>query len=83
MAFNIKDEAVVAEARRLAASTGESMTEAIGRAITERSARLVDDRAERRARVMMLLDRCGALLKDQPSIDHDALLYDPETGLPR
>ena len=83
MAFNIKDEAIVEQARRLAARTGESMTEAIGRAIAERSERLADDRAERRARVMKLLDRCGERLAGLPPVDHAALLYDPQTGLPR
>lgn len=83
MAFNIKDEATVERARRIAARTGETMGEAIATAVAEREARLADDRTERRARIMKLLDRCGERLKDKPSIDHDALLYDPATGLPR
>lgn len=83
MAFNIKDEAIVEQARQLASRTGESMTEAIGRAIAERSERISDDREIRRAQVMRLLDRCAERLKDKPLIDHDELLYDADTGLPK
>lgn len=83
MAFNIKDEQTVERARRIAARTGESITEAIATAVAEREARLTEDHAGRRDRILQLLDRCGARLKDVQRIDHDALLYDPETGLPR
>jgi antitoxin VapB len=83
MAFNIKDEATVERARRIAARTGETMSEAIATAVAERDQRLSDDRDERRARVMKLIERCGERLAGRPPIDHDALLYDPKTGLPR
>ena len=83
MAFNIKDEQVVEEVRRLAARTGESMTEAIARSVRERTERLGDERAARRARVMRLIEQGREILGDEPLPDHGELLYDPETGLPR
>jgi antitoxin VapB len=82
MAFNIKDEATVERARRIAARTGETMSEAIATAVAEREARLEREDDARRDRVMRIIERCAAHgAADIP--DHGEFLYDSETGLPR
>jgi|CXWL01.1.fsa_nt_gi hypothetical protein len=82
MGLNIKNPALEAEIRALAAETGEGLTEAIANAVAERRARVVKARGRR--------NRRGALAKIVASIKlpaefrssaHDDL-YD-ETGLPR
>ena len=83
MAFNIKDEDLVDEVRRLASRTGESMSEAIARSVRERTARIERDDAAKRERVMTVVRRCQARVAGKPVPDIDSLLYDPKTGLPR
>lgn len=82
MGLNIKNPALEAEIRALAAETGEGLTEAIANAVAERRARVVKARGRR--------DRRAALAKIVASINlpaelrrsaHDDL-YD-EAGLPR
>ena len=81
--LTIKDEEVHRLARRLAALTGESVTEAVRAALKERIAR-ERRRQGAKARAEELLEigrRCAAGLK-APATDHADLLYD-ERGLPR
>lgn len=83
MAFNIKDEELVEEVRRLANRTGESMSEAIARSVRERAARIERDDDARRARVMRVVRRCQARAAGKTAPDIDSMLYDAKTGLPR
>lgn len=85
MTLSIKDPEADALARRLAEQTGESLTEAVKRALQERL-----DRESTRQAALPLAERllgigrhCAAHLP-QPgdSGDHATLLYD-ERGLPR
>ena len=83
MPISIKDLETDELVRRLAKETGESLTEAIRRAVRERLERELkrgDDLAER---LLEIGRRCAATL-DAPydSADHAELLYD-EQGLPR
>lgn len=84
MALNIKNE----EAHRLAAQlsklTGESMSEAVTKAVREKIDRI---KAERRGdlaeRLMEIGRQCAGRMKEPfKSIDHADLLYD-EKGLPK
>ena len=86
--LNIKDEAVIADARELAALLGTTATGAVREAVRERLAR--ERRAREAARrrkqeaIMAIVERTAPLLAGpDENFDHDRLLYDPETGLPR
>lgn len=82
MAFNIKDEATVDRARRIASRTGETISDAIATALAEREARLERQDEARLERVRRLIARCAA--HGAAAIpDHGEFLYDHETGLPR
>jgi antitoxin VapB len=84
MSLNIKNKEAHRLAQQLAKLTGESMAEAVTKAVRERLERA------RRERGVKLSDRlleigkdCAAHLKEPfRSIDHGHLLYD-EKGLPR
>jgi antitoxin VapB len=84
MSLNIKNKEAHRLAQQLAKLTGESMAEAVTKAVRERLERA------RRERGVALSDRlleigndCAAHLKEPfRSIDHGNLLYD-EKGLPR
>jgi antitoxin VapB len=84
MSLNIKNPETHALARKLAALTGESVTEAVTVAVQERLRRL------QRKEGMSLSEQLLAIGKDcadhlsEPyrSIDHGELLYD-ERGLPK
>lgn len=84
MSLNIKREQTYRLAQELAQLTGESVTEAVTRAVQERLDR------KRRHRGASLADQLVAIGEDcathlrEPyrSIDHAELLYD-ERGLPR
>ena len=84
MSLNIKNKEAHRLAQQLAKLTGESMAEAVTKAVRERLERA------RRERGVALSDRllaigkdCAAHLKEPfRSIDHGHLLYD-EKGLPR
>jgi antitoxin VapB len=84
MSLNIKNKEAHRLAQQLAKLTGESMAEAVTKAVRERLERA------RRERGVKLSDRlleigkdCAAHLKEPfRSIDHGHLLYD-EKGLPQ
>ncbi len=83
MGMNIKSEDTHRRAKELARITGETIAEAVDRAVTERLERL-RRRRNRKAvaeRLLKLGDHCSRL----PVIDNraaDEMLYD-ERGLPR
>jgi len=82
MALNIKDPEADRVVRRLAAVTGESITEAVTRAAEERLARLGHQRRDDLLiEIASIAERCGAL----PELDHrsaeDIVGYD-EHGIP-
>ena len=83
MALNIKDPATDALARELAAATGESITEAIRVAMSERLARLRRQAgaASRTPDLQRFIDRgrARATLDDRPA--EEILGYDAD-GLP-
>ena len=86
MGLNIKNPALEAEIRALAAQTGESLTEAIAVAVRDRRARLekaVPDyvRAERLRVIAELQERLRDFPKDAKTSNMDDL-YD-EFGLPK
>jgi antitoxin VapB len=83
MSLNIKNPKTHALARELAATTGESVTEAVTVALQERLKRL--QRCGERELVERALEigrDCAARLGDRRFIDHADLLYD-ERGLPK
>ena len=83
MALNIKDPATDALARELAAVTGESITEAIRVAMSERLARLRRRSAatERRPSLQRFIDRGRARQTLDPRSADEILSYD-DAGLP-
>lgn len=85
MALSIKDPEADRIARELARLTGESLTDAVRKALEERLER-EGGRCRREGlaeRLLVIGRRCAAHV-DQPahSLDHGELLYD-EWGLPR
>ena len=82
MGLNIKNPALEAEIRALAAQTGESLTEAIAAAVAARRARLATPaaRKDRRAALAKIVATLTLPAKDRSSSHDD--LYD-ETGLPK
>ncbi len=85
MPLNIKNEQVSRLAAELAAETGESLTDAVGKAVEEKLARL-RRRSERHglaARLMEIGRKCSSNApEDWLRRDFDAELYD-ERGLPK
>ena len=86
MPLNIKDTETHVLAKRLAALTGESITEAVGKAIRERLQRLETQEAHGRRRLSLRLTEiarhCAALpVRDSRSAE-EIIGYD-ERGLPR
>lgn len=85
--LNIKDEALIAEAKELAALLGTSATGAVREAVRERLARERQAReVERRTAEMLEFAReFSRHLRGPPltQAEMDDMLYDPETGLPR
>ena len=80
--LNIKNPEAHALAARVAALTGETMTEAVTTALRERLARIAEN-GELAAELLALGRDCAKRLKEPwRSADHAALLYD-ERGLPR
>ena len=87
--LNIKDDALIAEAKELAALLGTTATGAVRQAVHERLER--ERRArhaaqERRLEEMLAFARQFATHMRQPPMTQqqmDEFLYDPETGLPR
>ncbi len=87
MSLNIKNEEAVRLARKLAATTGESVTEAVTVAVRERLSRVEQQdqaaSAQRFARIREIGKDAGRRWVDPyRSADHGDLLYD-ELGLPR
>jgi antitoxin VapB len=84
MGMNIKNEETHRLVRRLAKLTGESQTEAITKAVSERLDRLQRQAGVELAERLLAIGRdCAARLKEPfRSIEHGDLLYD-EDGLPR
>ena len=89
MSMNIKNAETHRLARELAALTGESVTEAVTRALRERLERIRgtrDGALEGEALVQLLLEigrECAAHMREPfKSVDHGELLYD-ELGLPK
>jgi antitoxin VapB len=83
MSLNIKNEETHRRARELAHLMGETMTEAVDRAIAERLARVsrIRNRGWRVERLLQIGRECAAL----PVLDErspDEMLYD-EQGLPK
>jgi antitoxin VapB len=88
-ALNIKNDETYALARQLADETGESLTEAVTKAVKERLARLrlagtADEKQERHREAWAIAqDIARRLGPYDPDVDPTAFLYDEETGLPR
>jgi antitoxin VapB len=82
MALSIRDQETDSLARELAGMTGESITEAIGKALKERLARLrrEGEFAKRKAQVDALAARMRENMVGHVLSDDD--IYD-ENGLPR
>lgn len=84
MSLNIKNEETHRLAGQLAKITGESMSEAVGKAVRERLDRVRSKDGERLAERMVEIGKeCAAHLKEPfRSRPHGDLLYD-EKGLPK
>lgn len=84
MSLNIKNKEAHKLANQLAKLTGESMTEAVTKAVRERLDRLRSQRGAGLAdRLISIGKDCASHLKEPfRSADHDSLLYD-ENGLPK
>jgi antitoxin VapB len=84
MALNIKNQDTHKLVKELASLAGESMTEAVTKAVRERLDRLRRNRdAGLAARLLQIGRNCAVRLKEPvPSGDHGDLLYDDQ-GLPR
>ncbi|HEX7960147.1 MAG TPA: type II toxin-antitoxin system VapB family antitoxin [Terriglobales bacterium] len=84
MSLNIKNKETHKLAAQLASLTGESMTEAITKAVRERLDRLRGEHGEALAdRLLSIGKDCASHLKEPfRSADHGELFYD-EKGLPR
>jgi antitoxin VapB len=84
MSLNVKSDEAHRLARQLAQLTGESMTEAVTRALAERLERVSGASGSGLANRLLAIGRdCAAHLKEPyRSIDHGEFLYD-DLGLPR
>ncbi len=82
-ALNIKNQHAYDLAKRLAALTGESLTEAVTQSVRERLARLErPDPSTRRRRIGEIAERSAPLFAEPyRSTEHGDLLYN-EAGLP-
>lgn len=85
MGLNLKSDEAHRLARQVAEVTGESMTKAVVVSLRERLERLKREPSENRVQRILAIGRdCAAHLGEAyRSLDHDALLYDEKTGLPR
>jgi antitoxin VapB len=84
VSVNIKDERTHELIKELAATTGETMTAAVRRAVEERLERVRRDSATTRAERILAIGRDTAPRLKEPWLtgEHGDLLYD-ERGLPR
>lgn len=78
--LNIKDEALIAEARRLAEQMGTTVTAALRAAVEEKLARREAEREAKVAALMAIAERASKLVPPGVTSDH-ADLYD-EHGVP-
>ena len=86
MSLNIKNPETHKLAAELAQRTGTSMTEAVTAALREKLAALQAEASKqaRFERIMAMSEAFAAKLPPEfMDVDIDALLYDPETGLPK
>jgi antitoxin VapB len=83
MSLNIKNEETHRRVKELAKMAGETMTEAVDRAVTERLERLRKTRNKAgRARRLLEIGRACAALPVLDSRSPEEMLYD-EAGLPK
>ncbi len=85
MAISIKDPETDELARRLADQTGETITQALKRALRERLVRVkgLRDRTGTASRLLAIGSRCAAhVRRPAASQDHGDFFYD-ERGLPK
>jgi len=84
MSLNIKNEETHKLAHELSKATGESMTEAVTRAVRERLDRIRrETEGGLSTRLIEIGKDCAAHMKEPfRSVDHGSLLYDDE-GLPQ
>jgi len=84
MSLNIKNEQTHRLAQKLAQLTGESMTEAVDKAVRERLTRVREaEKGGLAERLLKIGRECAAHLKEPyRSVDHGEMLYD-EKGLPK
>ena len=85
MGINIKNPETTRLIRELAELTGEGQTEAVTTAVKERLGRLREGKNHGRLEQMLAVAEKMAPLFKPPydTIDHDELLYDQKTGLPK
>ncbi len=82
MGINIKNPETTRLIRELAELTGQGQTEAVTEAVKARIEQIRRVKGYGRyEKIMALARETGPLLKGMP--DHDELLYDAETGLPK
>lgn len=80
MALNIKDSAVHEAVKQIARITGESQTQAVATAVSERLARLQQE--DLAARLLAIGHQVASRMGPEAKrVDHAAMLYD-ERGLP-
>jgi antitoxin VapB len=84
MALSIKDEKADRMARELARRTGESLTEAVRRALEERLKRVAPRKADKALiqRLTAIAKECASLPELDPRSAEEIIGYD-ESGLPR
>ncbi len=83
MTLTIEDEKTQLRARELASLAGETLGEAVDRAIEERLKRVRDERNRLAERLLEIGRECAPLIQEPfRSMDHGELLYD-EKGLPK
>lgn len=84
MSLNIKNRETQRLAEQLAKVTGESLSEAVSKAIRERLERVQRERGNALSdRLLKIGKDCASRLKEPyRSIDHGELLFD-KSGLPR
>lgn len=84
MSLNIKNQQAHRLAQRLSKLTGESLTEAVTRALQERLSRIQESRKPDLAERLEMIGKDVAAHMKEPfrSAEHGDLLYD-EKGLPR
>ncbi|WP_327090589.1 type II toxin-antitoxin system VapB family antitoxin [Nonomuraea sp. NBC_01738] len=84
MSLNIKNPEAEELARKLQRLTGESLTQAVIVAMSERLGRLQQGEADKAERLLAIgRDMARRMGTEYTSQNFDAMLYDEATGLPR